>query len=168
MTEVLVKRIIEAFGFIAVVGSLIFVGLEVRQNSVAIRAETNASVANAFIQQNQMLASTPELAAAWARSAAIPEAASVEDALQLLGAWRAVFHIWSNAHRQHMNGTLDPVLFESVVQEISNYAGGQLNDGAHESVAHRIRMMRWAWQSERFVYNSEFQLFVDNLIDVED
>ena len=24
--------------------------------------------------------------------------------------------------------------------------------------------MRWAWESERFIFNSEFQLFVDELI----
>jgi len=164
MADGLAKRVIETVGFVGVVGSLIFVGLEVRQNSVAIQAATNASVAEAFHEQNMMLASSPELAAALARNVESPESGSIEDVIQILGAWRGAFHIWSNAHRQHLDGTLHPAIFASVVQEISTYATKSSDDSADNPVTWRKRQMRWAWENERFIYNPDFQAFVDETI----
>ena len=96
MAESAARQIVEALGFVGVIGSLIFVGVEVQQNSIATRAATNASVAEAFHEQNLMLASSPELAAAIARNAENPKEASLEDTIQLLGAWRGLFQVLSS------------------------------------------------------------------------
>ncbi|MFT4564488.1 MAG: hypothetical protein ACI9BW_004255 [Gammaproteobacteria bacterium] len=171
MTDGPGKRIIEAVGFLGVVGSLIFVGLEVRQNSIAIRSETNASVAQAFQTHNMMMASVPELAAAWSRNAVSPETASPEDAFQLAALWRSLFHVWSNAHRQHLNGTLDPSIYASVVQEVTLYAGASRPSGSDESVAiwagdaTLTRHFLWAWKGNRYAFNPEFRSFIDGIID---
>ena len=62
------RGIAEVIGLVGIVGSLVFVGLEVRQNSVATRASTNAAVADAFLELNLVLASSPELARAMVAS----------------------------------------------------------------------------------------------------
>ena len=72
---------------------------------------------------NMVMASSPELAKALAKHAGNPEAAPTEDKVLILGLYRGMFHIWSNAHRQHLNGTIDPVLYRSIVQELTAYAG---------------------------------------------
>lgn len=149
------RGIAEVIGLAGIVGSLVFVGLEVRQNSVATRASTNAAVADAFLELNLVLASSPELARALVASVDDPEELSPEECIMALGFWRALFHTWSNGHRQWTNETLDQVVYESIISEISTY--GRNIDG-------RGRSMRWAWESERFIFNSEFQLFVDELI----
>lgn len=46
------REIAEAVGLICVVGSLIFVGLEQRQNTIAIRAATNSAFATGFQELN--------------------------------------------------------------------------------------------------------------------
>ena len=148
------RGIAEVIGLVGIVGSLVFVGLEVRQNSVATRASTNAAVADAFLELNLVLASSPELARAMVASAN-PEELSPEESVMALGFWRALFHTWSNGHRQWTNETLDQVMYESIISEISTYVRNNGGTG---------RAMRWAWESERFVFNSEFQLFVDELI----
>lgn len=168
MANNLVKRIIEAVGFIAVVGSLIFVGLEVRQNSISTRAATNAAVAETFMQVNALIASTPELAAAWVKNAGNPQAASRKDAVLLLALCRSLFHVWSNAHRQHLNGTLDPAIYEALVNELDVYKHVQLPDEANENVPHASSYVRWAWKSQRFIFNREFQSFMDEILGVED
>ena len=48
----------------AVVCSLVFVGVELRQNSFATMAQTNYAVAESFIEINLALATSSELASA--------------------------------------------------------------------------------------------------------
>lgn len=157
------RGIAEVIGLVGVACSLVFVGLEVRQNSVATRAATNAAVSEAFVDLNLVLATSPELAHALAVSFEGPEKLSPEERTLVLGLWRALFHVWSNGHRQWTNETLDHVLYESIVSEISTYAASK--DGSVQDIDGRGRSMRWAWNSERFIFNVEFQQFVDSLID---
>ncbi len=161
MTSTRNQRIAEFVGLVGVIGSLVFVGLEVRQSTLATKAATDASVADSFRELNLVMASSPELAEVLAAHAGNPEEAPRAAKIQMLGLYRAVFHIWSNAHRQHLNGTIDPALYRSIVQELSAYAGN-IPEGANvEDLRRRNRMITWAWQSERFLYNPDFQRFVD-------
>jgi hypothetical protein len=158
------RRVAELIGLVGVVGSLVFVGLEVRQSTIATRAATDAAVADGFRELNLMFASSPELARAMTAWADDPEAAPPADRFLILGAWRALFYSWSNGHRQHLNGTLDPAIYEAVVREISTYAGSAPGEGQSEEIARRQRLMQWAWRSERFLFNPDFQTFVDSVL----
>jgi len=158
------QRIAEIIGFIGVIGSLVFVGLEVRQSTIATQAATDAAVAESFLELNMMMASSPELARALAQHAGAPEAAPAEDKVLILGLYRGMFHIWSNAHRQHLNGTIDPVLYQSIVQELTAYAGETPAGADRNDIRRRQKLTRWAWESERFLYNPDFQRFVDSTL----
>ncbi len=158
---------IQVVGIFALVASLIFVGIEVRQNSIATRSATNAAVKDAFRELNLVIASSPELARATAANADNPADAPPEDQLQMLAIWRALFHIWSNVHRQHLNGTLDPALYDAVVQEDSVYAGNARGTATVDDAERRARHMRWAWESERFIFNLDFQMFIDGILGIE-
>ena len=158
------KGTAELVGIFAVVASLVFVGVEVRQNSVATRSANNAAVKGAFSELNLAMAASPELAESIVRLVENPDDAPSADQLRVLALWRALFHIWSNVHRQHLNGTIDPALYDAVVQEISAYAGKFHTSVAPNDVERRKHQMRWAWVSERFVFNLDFQLFVDDII----
>ena len=89
---------VETIGLFAVVLSLIFVGLELRQNSIATIAQTNSNVAESFIDINLAMATSEELARALTAYGDDPANLSAADVVQVLGLWRALFHIWSNAH----------------------------------------------------------------------
>ena len=158
---------IQVVGIFALVASLIFVGIEVRQNSIATRSATNAAVKDAFRELNLVIASSPELAKAVVANAENPDDAPPEDQFQMLAMWRALFHIWSNVHRQHLNGTLDPALYEAVVQEVSMYAGNARGTETVDDAERRARHMRWAWESERFIFNLDFQMFIDGILGIE-
>ena len=158
---------IQVVGIFALVASLIFVGIEVRQNSIATRSATNAAVKDAFRELNLVIASSPELARAVAANAENPGDAPPEDQFQMLAMWRALFHVWSNVHRQHLNGTLDPVLFDAIVQEIFMYSGNARGTETVDDAKRRAQHMRWAWESERFIFNVDFQMFVDGILGIE-
>ena len=85
----------------------------------------------------------------------------------MLGLWRALFHIWSNVHRQHLNGTLDPALYDAVVQEVSTYSGNGRGADTVDDGGRRGRQMQWAWESERFIFNLEFQMFIDGILGID-
>ena len=158
------RRIAELIGLLGVIGSLLFVGVEIRQNSIATRAATDATVADGFRELNLVLASSPNLARAFAAHAGNPAEAPAEEQVLMLGLYRALFHIWSNAHRQHLNGTIDPAIFQAVVQEISAY-GGEVPAGTDiDDIERRQRLTKWAWDSERFLFNPDFQIFVDSIL----
>jgi hypothetical protein len=163
------KNTVETVGLFAVICSLLFVGMELRQNSVATMAQTNSNVAESFIELNLAMATNAELARAMTSYDDDPATASPADQVQILGLWRALFHTWSNAHRQHLSGTLDPAIYASIVQEISTYAnagaGAQVNN--IKDLGRRKRMMHWAWENERFIFNPDFQVFVDGILGVE-
>lgn len=158
------RRIGEAIGLVGVIGSLIFVGIELRQNSVATRAATDAAVADGFRELNLVVGSSPELARALATYADEPASAPAADQILMLGLYRALFHIWSNSHRQYLNGTLDPAVHQGVVQEISTYAGEPASGVPINQIDRRRRVMQWAWESERFIFNPDFQVFVDSML----
>jgi hypothetical protein len=158
---------IQVVGIFALVASLIFVGIEVRQNSIATRSATNAAVKDAFREFNLVVASSPELARALAANAGNSGDATPEDQIQMLAMWRALFHVWSNVHRQHLNGTLDPVLFDAIVQEIVMYSGDARGTETVDDAKRRAEQMRWAWESERFIFNVDFQTFVDGILGIE-
>ena len=151
-------------GIVAIVASLIFVGGELRQNAITTKAAMNAEIADTFVDVNLVIASSPELTQRLADFADNPTAAPLEAKIQMLGIWRAVFHTWSNVHRQHLNGTIDPAIYESVVQEISTYAAATSNNNQNADVIRRQAFMRWAWESERFIFNPDFQVFVDGIL----
>jgi len=62
------RNVVEAVGIVGVVGSLIFVGGELRQNAIATRAATIAEVSAAFVVFDLMIASSPCLAKAFAKN----------------------------------------------------------------------------------------------------
>ena len=165
-----VRQIAEAVGVLGVIGSLVFVGFEVRQSAMATKAETDALLADAFPELNLTLASNPELASALATWGQDPDSAPPAARNQMLAFTRALFHVWSNAHRQHLNGTLDPALYQSVVQEIEAYASGPSSAAegrSNRDVSNRGVHMKWAWESERFLFNPDFQAFVDSILAAE-
>lgn len=160
------QNTVEAIGIIGVIGSLIFVGGELRQNAIATRAAMNADIAVAFVDVNLAIASSPELTSKLAEFADDPAAAPRDAQIQMLAIWRAVFHVWSNVHRQHLNETIDPAIFDSVVQEISTYAAIVADNNQNADIVRRHAFVLWAWESERFIYNPDFQEFIDGILGI--
>ena len=79
------RMVAETVGLVCVVGSLIFVGLEQRQNTIAIRAATNSSFASGFQELNLVVASSPSLSKALAQLDGNLDDISQEDRIQILG-----------------------------------------------------------------------------------
>lgn len=150
-TGVRVRRTAELFGLFGVMASLIFVGLETRQNAAATRAATAQEVTSAFRDINLAMAGDAEMTRIIIEFRLDPESASPVEQARLEAFWRAAFHIYSNVFYQNLNGTVAPQIYEGMVSEVSTYA----REG--------VRSVFWAWEAERFIYPAAFRNFMDSL-----
>ncbi len=101
------RSVVDLVGVAAVVASLIFVGVQVQQGASATRSATVLQLKDSWVQLNLALATSPELSNAFD----IVEAQGWDtnpQANRLVAAfYRALFHTWSNAYYQFLNGTLE-------------------------------------------------------------
>ncbi len=47
------------------------------------------------------------------------------------------------------------------------HAGNARGTETVNDAERRARHMLWAWESERFVFNTDFQLFIDGILSIE-
>ena len=145
------RGIVEVVGLAGLIASLVFVGLEVRQNAAATRAATAQEVSSSFRDLNLMMAGDAEFLGILISYRQNPEDAPPVDQARLRSFFRALFHIWSNVYYQNLNGTIDDQIYDGMVSEVSTYARSGL------------RAPFWAWESERFIYPVQFRTFMDSI-----
>ena len=100
------KSSIEIIGLIAVVLGLIFVGIEVRQNTAAVQAETLQGLNDSSQDFILLLASNPELIELQLKVEANPSSLSEIEERQFSTLERARWLRSQNAYFQHQRGTL--------------------------------------------------------------
>ena len=102
----------------AVVASLVFVGLELRQNTAAVRAQTRQGLADQNTEFVSLISGTPELARAWAvrwelfgprPNEVLTLADSVQAQLALLGQLRMI----ENVYLQFQESVVDESLLDT-------------------------------------------------------
>lgn len=143
-----IRTLTETIGLIAVVASLVFVGLEIRQNAEATRAATAQSLNDGWLEWNLTMA-TPDRWEVVARLRELDDLseASYEDGQALRSLMRSIFQHWSNLHWQYLNGQLEQRLWEGVFRNMEGEAGS----------AQWARLMKWAWESDAQIYHQDFQ-----------
>ena len=109
---------------IAVVASLVFVGLEIRQNSAAQRIQTRQAIADATLEFSLRLAENPSLLRVWDEHfPLVSEVAESDsstsstltrlDSLQAGGAMFALIRLLENVYLQHEEGVFDESILDN-------------------------------------------------------
>lgn len=139
-----VAETIAAFG---VVGSLIFVGFQVRQNSAGLRhAAVQAHVAE-FQSIFSSIIDSGEMAKIWHEGFAHPEKLEGPDLLRFNGLGNKFMRTYQGMHWQWREGGLDDALFASMsafLKDLAMAPGWQ-----------------FLWRTRRHQYDPEFQKFMD-------
>jgi nuclear transport factor 2 (NTF2) superfamily protein len=147
----------EAVSVIALVGSLVFVGIETHQSAEATRAASVQGLEDAWRAWNLTMAD-PRL---WGPTALmLPlddySKASREDQDAVSSLIRSLFAIWSNAQFQHSQGYLDVDDWQSMLRNMRmNLDGRYGGDWA--------RLVRWVWTQNRPIYADRFQALFDSI-----
>ena len=98
----------QSIAAIAVLGSLVFVGLEIRHNSRETRAQTEQHIASSWFEMGRMIADHPVALAASLRST-LKSFADLreEDRLVFVSILFALFKHYENIFRQFRSGHID-------------------------------------------------------------
>jgi len=145
------RTLIEIFGLISVIGSLIFVGVEISQNTQAVRGATHQAVFDQVSEYYLTLASEKELAdlAAGALSNNIKRnELSMGDRLRTDMVIMTGIRRVENIYMQHKNGILDDDAFKMIGMD--SYRSDYALD---------------AWNSWKSGFDSDFILFFEKLRD---
>jgi hypothetical protein len=135
-----VKSLIELTGAIAVLLGLIFVGLELRQNTAAVEASTLQSLTDASVDYVTLLATDADLSRIWVKASTDSGQLTDEEATRLQFLIRGQWLRFQNAFLHWQRGTLndeDWALYEGFICRVST-PGGDVNQGSDN-----IRVTTW-------------------------
>ena len=140
---------VEMAGVAGVIGSLVFVGVQVQQSAAATRSATVLQLKDSWVQVNLALATSPELARAFETVRTDGWEADLISQMLVSGYFRSLSHNWSNAYYQYLNGTLEESQWTPHLREVE----GSVTD----SIAWRV------WGEWEHLYDDSFRALVDSL-----
>ena len=142
-------------GATGVIGSLLFVGIEIRQNSAATRAAATQELGQSWIEWN-LATATREIQEALVSvgQVADPSEAPIIDQRIAESYARSIFSNWSVSHYQYRKGVLDAPLWSGVLRDMVAGVDSTNSFG---------RLIRWAWPRNRHLYYDGFTVLLDSL-----
>ena len=138
---------------VAVVGifaSLIFVGLQVRQNTKAIRATSHHAITDSFNAINNLILSDPKVARIMRLTMAGSEEMDEDERVSANYMLLANMRIFETLYYQYKNGTLDKKLFDAELKTL-------------KWVVTLPGFLAW-WPVNPISLSDEFRAFIDGLI----
>ena len=135
---------------LAVLGSLIYLALQTRQNSKHTRALIQQGRAVQAADLTTRWASDPSLVALLQKATLGDPTLSDEEVLRFVLMQFTAYQMWEDRFYQHKEGLIDEERHAGTGREIRERL---------QRVGYRV-----AWQMQRNTYGKEFQAFVDELI----
>jgi hypothetical protein len=145
------RGLLDLAGGAAVLIGLVFVGLELRQNTEAVEAASLQNQTDASTEFLLLIASDAELARIWFESSRHPDQLSEIDSIRYFFLSRARWLRMQNAYLQWRRGTLsdeDWGFYEGLICRASEYVG-------------IVRFMN-TWDDHRFALLDSFVEFVES------
>ena len=140
-------EIAELLGVVGVIGSLIFVALQVRQNTAAIRSQAAQGIQDQITAIYQMYVSDPTLSDLVLRTRSVQPNLTEEERVRFEGFEMASFAAYQNLFIQMREGVVDEEFARGWWQNLRNV------------LARPVQQEIWA--SNEFVFSPAFRRFVD-------
>jgi hypothetical protein len=150
MTLAEISQISQTLGSAAVVASLVFVGLQIRQNTKATRAASHHGVSEALNRLNLLWARNSEVTRIWLSGLSDRSALSPEEQWRFDSTMRAYLHVCETMYTQADLGAGD---FGIVTAEADGIKTVFLSNGVKE----------W-WAHNPFGFSPKFRRYVEKLI----
>jgi hypothetical protein len=135
---------------IAIFASLIFVGLQVRQNTKALKATSHHAITDSFNAINNLVLSDPKVARIMRLTLAGSEEMDEDERVSANYMLLANMRIFETLYYQFKNGTLDKKLFDAELKTL-------------KWVVTLPGFLAW-WPVNPISLSDEFRAFIDGLI----
>jgi hypothetical protein len=141
----------ELVGVVAIIGSLMFVGVQMRQSTHATRAASHHAITDTMNQANLAIAHNPEFAQIWVSGledrGSLNESQMAQFDMQLL----SYFHIFDTMFYQARVGAGDVSLLKS-------------EEGGIAFLSSQRGVQEW-WSENPYGYSPEFRAYINSLRD---
>jgi hypothetical protein len=107
---------------VTVVASLIFVGVQLRQNTRAVRAATSQAHSATYQEVISHLIDNAEVARIWRIALADPEKLGEDERVRFLALTSALFRFYESSQVKRRRGQLDPEHWHTIEQQAINLA----------------------------------------------
>ncbi len=138
----------EVLGVIGVIATLIFVALEIRQNTSAVRSATVQAISEQSFDVNMRLAEEPDLLALM-RKADNQEPLTDSERDRLFTLWNAILRLNQNRFQQFRLGVLDDTTLFEVGGRNRSYQGSSFAE---------------YWEATKQNHSVEFQRFIEECV----
>lgn len=135
---------------VAVFASLVFVGLQIRQNTRALKATSHHAVTDSFNALNALLATDQNVARIWRCGLADLGNLNDDEATSFSFLALANMRIFETLYYQNKTGTMEEDLFEA---ELNTLKWAFTNPG-----------IRTWWRANPISFSTEYRAFIDALI----
>lgn len=144
------RKIIEIGGLISVIGSLIFVGVEINQNTAAVRGATQQNVSSQVNEMYRIVAENERMSILISKcfQGISKEDLTESDYISLWNFQMMGFRRIENIYLQYKNGFLKEEAFERIGMGI-----------------YRTKIVRQIWDERRDDFQPEFAKFFERLRD---
>ena len=143
-------NIAEVVGGVAVVISLIYVGIQVTDNTSAMRSETASNASTEFIDWYTHMSGDPELMDVWLRGVTEPDSLDEQESLRFVFLLHIIMLQFQNNYYLVEEGTLDEKMLLAINNTLSTIRG--------------TPGFAMYWSLRRDLFNPEYQAFVEQLM----
>ena len=141
----------QVVGALGVIISLVYVALEVGQNTQALKAATFQEMAAQSVEIGLRAVDDPEYGDFFIKAALTPDSLNELEDLRWNALLGGTFRQFENVHYQFSIGMLEPRMWKGYSAVITRFAS---TPGSK----------RW-WAANREFYNEEFALYIDGVIE---
>ena len=139
----------EFLGGVAVVVSLLYLAVQIRQNTRSVRRSAYQAIVSSSVQASVAFANDEGLAELWAKGALEYSTLSSPERMRFASYAYGVLRSYENLFYQYEQGALEAELWQ----------------GFHNMLARDLKapgLVVW-WESQRNIFSSKFQQYVDEL-----
>ena len=132
---------------VALLLSIVFVGLQIRQNTRALKATSHHAITDSFNQINALIGTDAKAGRIWRLDLSTPEELDEDEQMSFAYLCLGYMRIFETLYYQNLNGTMEPQLFESEKRSLEWAM-------SHES------FRNW-WVNNPISFSNEFRTFID-------
>jgi hypothetical protein len=134
---------------IAVVASLVFVGLQLRHAAAAIRATSSQAHSSLYTDLVQSIIENADFARAWSIGVTEPNKLSEEEWVRFVAYSSALFRLYESSRVQWLNGRLDEEHWHTIERQAADFG--------------HLPGLQRAWELRGHWYSPEFRAWFDGL-----
>lgn len=149
-----IALLVELLGGIAILISLVFVGIQLKENTKATRSSTATATIDTMTNWYVVMGTNGEASASFYRFLEDPESMTKEERLQHIFNFHGLFLAFQNSYYLSLEGTLDkriPKSLNQVIYGVKDQPGFKLY-----------------WKSRKSIFFEEYRDYVDDLLNSTD